>query len=398
MSIPTLPGFRRALAGTPMAAEAASIYQAAIAGGINPALVVGIAGAESSFGTKGYAIGRNNPFGLMGFSFPNYTAATRKLAQTLNSNSLGYPDAYRKSGLNGMIQIYTPSGAANGPNNDPDGHTRNIINIGRRSGGDASQAFVKRGQAVAGGAGGATSTGAMADTGMSNPATQGATTGYAIGPEALSNIISYMNSARQSIREGKGKDVLTPEGHQSVLTTILGSIPRADTLASATGTPDVVDAASPITGSAGASPLANIDSMGIGFGGVDSRRVTRGGTGGTWGGSMPRALAFLEAAQRFGYKPNTNGRWLSQKRSRVHTASGGVSDHYIGNANGYGLDLGVPNTAEGDKLMGQLGQWFGVKPTPGSWLNVNRDGYRYQIGWRTPGHFDHIHVGVKKLT
>jgi hypothetical protein len=227
-----------------MAAEAGSIYKAALQGGINPALVVGIAGAESSFGTKGYAIGKNNPFGLMGFSFPNYTAATRKLAQTLNNTGLGYPGAYKRGGLNAMIQIYTPRGAANGPNNDPDGHTRNIINIGRRTGGDASQAYVKNGRALAGG---------VADTGTAAPQGQdggggvasGAMTGYSIGPEVLSKIVTYMNSARQSIEEGK--DVLSPTGHTDVMQQILSAIPSASSLAAATGTP--TDTASPVAGS-----------------------------------------------------------------------------------------------------------------------------------------------------
>lgn len=239
MSVPTLPGFRRALAGTPMAAEAGAIYKAALEGGINPALVVGIAGAESDFGRKGYAIGRNNPFGLMGFSFPNYTAATRKLAQTLNNQGLGYPKAYRSGGLNAMIQIYTPRGAANGPNNDPDGHTRNIISIGRRSGGDASQAYVKNGRALAGGV---SVDGAPAPQATGNPAAQGALNGYAMGPEFLSKIVSYMNSARQSIEEGK--DVLTPEGHMDVLNTILAAMPRAESLASTAGVPS--DVQSPV--------------------------------------------------------------------------------------------------------------------------------------------------------
>lgn len=245
MSIPTPAAFRRALAGTPMAAEAGAIYQAAIQGGINPALVVGIAGAESSFGSKGYAIGKKNPYGLMGFSFPSYAAATRQLAKTLNNADLGYPSAYKRGGLNAMIQIYTPRGAANGPNNDPDGHTRNIINIGRRTGGDASQAYIKAGQAIPGGAGGAAPAAAPAAGG--NAAAAGAMTGYAIGPEVLSNIIAYMNSARVSINEGKGKDVLTPEGHQGVLSSILSAIPTASSLASATGTP--TDPGSPVAGS-----------------------------------------------------------------------------------------------------------------------------------------------------
>lgn len=125
-----------------MAREARGIYDAALRGGINPALVVGIAGAESSFGSRGYAVGRNNPFGLMGFSFKNYSQATTKLAQTLKSKSLGYPQAYGKSGLRGIIGIYTPYGAANGPGNDPSAHTQNIINIGRKSGGDPSQVYI----------------------------------------------------------------------------------------------------------------------------------------------------------------------------------------------------------------------------------------------------------------
>lgn len=244
MSIPTLPAFRRALAGTPMAAEASSIYQAAMAGGINPALVVGIAGAESSFGSKGYAVGRNNPFGLMGFTFPNFTAATKKLAQTLNSDGLGYKKAYAKGGLNAMIQIYTPRNAKNGPNNDPDGHTNNIISIGRRTGGDASQAYVKAGQAIPGGAGATTS---MPSGG--NTAAQAAMTGYGMGPEVLSKIIAYMNSGRQSINEGA--DVLTPEGHIGAMSSILSLIPSANTLAAATGTPTSVGspvASSPYSG------------------------------------------------------------------------------------------------------------------------------------------------------
>lgn len=395
MAVPTLAAFRRALAGTPMAAEAGAIYQAALRGGINPAFVAGLASAESSFGAAGYAVGSKNPFGLgvhLGWKFPTYAEATTRLAKTLKG--LSYPKLYQQRGLAGIISQYTP--ASDG--NDEGAHARNIIAGGRRTGGDASRVYVKAGQGVPGGAGMAgTGTPAPA-AGGGNPMGTGALNGYSIGPEVLEKIMAYMNSARVSIQEGRGKDVLTPEGHQGVMTEILGSLPTASSLAAPTGTPDVTGFPSPITGSAGASPLANIDSLGIGFGGVDSRRITRGGAGGTWGGSMPRALAFLEAAQRFGYKPNTSGRWLSQKRGRVHTASGGVSDHYIGSANSYGLDLGVPNTTEGDKLMRQLSGWFGVPYKGGKWLNVNRDGYRYQIGWRTPGHFDHIHVGVKKLT
>ena len=41
--------------------------------------------------------------------------------------------------------------------------------------------------------------------------------------------------------------------------------------------------------------------------------------------------------------------------------------------------------------------WFGhPEYKGGTWFNVVKDGYRYQVGWRVPNHFNHIHVGVKK--
>jgi hypothetical protein len=60
--VPDFPQFQAALRGTPMAREARGIYNAALRGGINPALVLGIAGAESNFGSLGYARGKNNPY------------------------------------------------------------------------------------------------------------------------------------------------------------------------------------------------------------------------------------------------------------------------------------------------------------------------------------------------
>ena len=368
MSVPTREGFRRALAGTPMAREADRIYDVASRGGINPALVVGIAGAESNFGRLGYAVGKNNPYGLMGFRFGNYTQATQKLVETLNNKGLGYRQAYGKSGLVGMINIYTPRGAANGPNNDPDGHTRNIINIGRKSGGDASKAYISPG-AVPAAAPGATPSGTIA------------------GGLNTTNLMNLMRQQTERIKSGQGYDrELGLQIRQSVIDGI--------------GTRNIgggnVPAAGPNTQPQGGDIA--VGSLGIPYGGVDSRGITKGGAGGNWGGSMPKALQFLQWAQQTGYKPNTAGRWLSQKRSRQNTASGGVSDHWQGSSTAYGLDLGVPNVAEGDKLLGNLMRYFG-QPSyrGGSWLNINKGGYRYQIGWRTPGHFDHIHVGVRKL-
>jgi len=110
--------------------------------------------------------------------------------------------------------------------------------------------------------------------------------------------------------------------------------------------------------------------------------------GGGWGGSEAPALAI---ARLSGLTVS------SQKRDRQMTASGGVSDHWTGSKSSYAVDLATSGSA-GDaafmKIMAGLG-YPNLKP--GQWHNLTIGGYRYQVGWRTPGHYDHIHVGVKKL-
>lgn len=125
-----------------MAREARGIYNAALKGGLNPAFVAGLASAESGFGSQGYAVGRNNPFGLgvhLGWRFPSYAAATTKLAQTLNS--LNYPQLFKQGGLAGIISQYTPSSDGN----DEGAHFRNIVSGGRRTGGDPRRVYVGQG-------------------------------------------------------------------------------------------------------------------------------------------------------------------------------------------------------------------------------------------------------------
>lgn len=131
-----------------MAREAAGIYNAALRNGVNPAFVAGLAGAESSFGTAGYAVGSKNPYGYgvyLNKKYPTYAAATDAMTKSL-SGSL-----YKGSGLTdiqSIINKYTPTSDGN----DPVAHVRNIKNLGGRTGGDAGQVFVTPGgQAVANG-------------------------------------------------------------------------------------------------------------------------------------------------------------------------------------------------------------------------------------------------------
>ena len=125
-------------------------------------------------------------------------------------------------------------------------------------------------------------------------------------------------------------------------------------------------------------------------GGPDSGRVYRGGVGGDWGGSLPLALQVAAASNL----PIT-----SQKRTRERTASGGVSDHWVGSETSYAVDLGAVGSV-GDRAYARILTSLGLSPAQypaGQWHNINIGGYRYQIGRKTPGHFDHIHVGVKRL-
>lgn len=143
--------------------------------------------------------------------------------------------------------------------------------------------------------------------------------------------------------------------------------------------------------------LNEVDAMGFPTGPVDSGKVTTGGVGGDWDGSMPRALEVGKIAAECSGKSNPLS---SQKRSRVKTASGNVSDHYEGSKSSYAIDIPASGKS-GDKLLACImKQWNGGSNSDykgGSWLNVNVGGYRYQFGWRVANHYDHIHVGVKKI-
>ena len=140
--------------------------------------------------------------------------------------------------------------------------------------------------------------------------------------------------------------------------------------------------------------INEVNLYGFPQGDVDSGNVVLGGTDGNWGGSMERALEIASFAKACGGKNPS-----SQKRSKVKTASGNVSDHYEGNPSAYAVDIPASGT-QGDELlkciMGKFngGRQAGYKG--GEWLNVPKDGYRYQFGWRVPNHYDHIHIGVIK--
>lgn len=365
---PDFARFSRSLAGTPMAGEARGIYNAAIRGGINPAFVAGLAGAESSFGAKGYAVGTNNPFGLgvhLKWKFPNYAAATTRLASTLNESS--YKNLYGSSGLAGVISRYTP---ASDGNNEAQ-HAANIRRYGSNSGGDPSRVYMSGGALVAGGSSGVPT--APSPGGMAAAAPQSGSMGLSLADQRRWRTLMDKTSADISRGISPG-----PE-YGKALSAIAGRY------LAPSGQPAVA-AAVPDAGGAMPMSLSRGSTYGFSLGKVDSGLALRGGTGGDWGGSMERALSL---AKSVGATPS------SQKRTRQLTASGSNSDHWIGSPNSYATDLPTSGAA-GDRLLAKVSQSLGVKLVAGSWNNVVIGGFKYNIGWRVPGHFDHIHIGVRR--
>jgi hypothetical protein len=125
-----------------------------------------------------------------------------------------------------------------------------------------------------------------------------------------------------------------------------------------------------------------------------------GGAGNTWGGALPKLISILPP-----------GNWFagSQKRSKVNTKSGGVSDHYSGNSTAYACDFGLSSTFKNNKeaatkfcidVANRAGQSISSwQPYIGSHLTFNTsDGYRVQLIWLSNvggNHYDHVHLGVK---
>ena len=111
---------------------------------------------------------------------------------------------------------------------------------------------------------------------------------------------------------------------------------------------------------------------------------------GDWGGSQ---IILDRAAKPFADLIS------SQKRDTQNTASGGISDHWVGATSSYAVDISASGE-EGDKIALQMHKRLGlVEPYETSWKNYTSKkypGFTFQIGWKTDGdHFDHVHVGAR---
>lgn len=119
--------------------------------------------------------------------------------------------------------------------------------------------------------------------------------------------------------------------------------------------------------------------------------------GGGWGGSEGVADAAKAIARDLGV-PVT-----SQKRNAEQTRrldSNFRSDHYTGNTNAFAVDLGVSGQ-RGDQLARAIAQKYGIPQNNIGTYNrhtIEVDGKRYslQLLWKVEGHFDHVHLGIRR--
>ena len=119
--------------------------------------------------------------------------------------------------------------------------------------------------------------------------------------------------------------------------------------------------------------------------------------GGPWGGSqnVANAAKAIAADMRI---PVT-----SQKRNLADTHRVGSSissDHYTGNTTAFAVDFGVAG-ARGDQLARAIATKYGIpQGNIGTFnshvINVTGAKYRLQLLWRVKGHFDHVHLGIRR--
>lgn len=118
-----------------------------------------------------------------------------------------------------------------------------------------------------------------------------------------------------------------------------------------------------------------------------------------WGGSQVVAERAIASAL------STGGYVTSRKRDDTATLLVGStkgSDHHIGNLVAYAIDFGVNHDlATGDRVFEAIRRVYGIPAVPGSYVRhtVMENGvpYSIQLLWRVKDHFDHVHLGVRRV-
>lgn len=94
-----------------------------------------------------------------------------------------------------------------------------------------------------------------------------------------------------------------------------------------------------------------------------------------------------------------NGRlYVNECWGRTWGAS--TSDHHRSQTRSWACDLSVPGvqvpTPEAQEAAERIGSSLGEPGWKGGNLRKTVDGYRIQVLWKVAGHFDHVHIGVRK--
>ena len=119
-------------------------------------------------------------------------------------------------------------------------------------------------------------------------------------------------------------------------------------------------------------------------------------TSGAWGGAQKFATALARLGAPHGCVPT------SEKRARKHTSSGGISDHWVGSTEAYAVDLDSGTctmaypSGDADRTARAIAAAVGMRLHTGL-RSVIRGRYRIQLIWQAPGHYDHVHVGVRRV-
>jgi Transglycosylase SLT domain len=119
-------------------------------------------------------------------------------------------------------------------------------------------------------------------------------------------------------------------------------------------------------------------------------------TSGAWGGSKKFAKALARLGRRYGCTPT------SEKRQRKYTDSGGISDHWVGSRTAYAVDLDSGSCTmahpggDADHTARAIAAALGMPRHTGI-VNLVRGAYRFQLLWQAAGHYDHVHIGVRRV-
>lgn len=137
--------------------------------------------------------------------------------------------------------------------------------------------------------------------------------------------------------------------------------------------------------------------------GIDARGTVRKPGGGGinagrgWGGSEGVAVTAKRVAAAMGIPVTSQKRNLAQT---IAVGSSTASDHYTGNRTAFAVDFGVAGS-RGDQLARRICRAYGIPTSTigtfnGHIIKVDGKRFRIQLLWRVAGHFDHVHVGIRR--